>query len=128
MAREAGIAPDRIVLDPGFGFGKRGAENSVLHAELERLQALGYPLLVGTSRKSFLASRGAAAELRLAASLASDTAAVLAGAHLIRTHDVAAARAACDVADAILHARTAVSLRPLIEQATTTADADSLRE
>ena len=53
-AARAGIARSRMVLDPGFGFGKRGDENMALHAGLDRLAALGYPLLVGTSRKRFL--------------------------------------------------------------------------
>ena len=103
-AQTAALPPDTIVLDPGFGFGKQGAENMELHAGLEQLAALGYPLLVGTSRKRFLTSQGlhAAPEARLAASTASNTAAILAGAHILRVHDVAAAAAAAHVADALL--------------------------
>lgn len=105
MARAATIDPLHVVLDPGFGFGKRGSENYTLHAELDALCEMGYPLLVGTSRKGFLAAREARPEVRMAASMASDTAAILSGAHIIRAHDVAAARAASDVADSILQAR-----------------------
>ncbi len=109
-ALAAGIAKERIVLDPGLGFGKSLDENYPLLANLHQLHTLGYPLLVGASRKSFLAhtvgslsrqdapSRAAAA---LHATLAAHTAAILAGAHLIRVHDVAAARQAAAVADAI---------------------------
>jgi len=98
------------VLDPGLGFGKSLDENYPLLANLHQFHTLGYPLLVGASRKSFLAhtvspycsqdapSRAAAA---LHATLAAHTAAILAGAHLIRVHDVAAARQAAAVADAI---------------------------
>ncbi len=104
MARAAGIEARRIVVDPGFGFGKRGDENFTLHAGLALLGELEYPVLVGTSRKRFLTAAlpDAGIEARLAASTASNAAAVLAGAHVVRAHDVAAARAACGVADAIL--------------------------
>ena len=103
-AQAAALPQDTIVLDPGFGFGKQGAENMELHASLEQLATLGYPLLIGTSRKRFLTPRGldAAPESRLAASTASNTAAILAGAHILRVHDVVAAAAAAHVADSLL--------------------------
>lgn len=110
MARGAGLEDSRMVIDPGFGFGKRGEENYVLHAQLGLLRELALPVLVGTSRKRFL--RGAAAAMstedRLSASTASNVAAILAGAHVLRVHDVAAARAAAAVADCILAAHVAV--------------------
>ncbi|SNT33294.1 Dihydropteroate synthase [Granulicella rosea] len=113
-AQAAGIARQSIVLDPGFGFGKRGDENLRLHAELDGLQALGYPMLAGTSRKSFLRQlltrrpphmQEPAPEARAAADAASEVAAILAGAHLLRVHDVVTAVAAAAVADAILAGR-----------------------
>jgi dihydropteroate synthase len=110
-ALAAGIARDHVVLDPGFGFGKRGAENFVLLSGFNALHALGYPLLAGLSRKSFLASPPEnssvpvrAATSRLAATLAATTAAILAGAHIVRVHDVRACREAAATADAIRQA------------------------
>ena len=111
-AREAvtHIAASRIVLDPGFGFGKSFEENFPLVARFESLHALGYPLLGGVSRKSFI-GRMLATEMgdapledRLHGTLAIETALVLKGAHIIRTHDVRASRDAARAADAILQA------------------------
>jgi dihydropteroate synthase len=86
----AGIASSRILLDPGFGFGKTLAHNYQLLAELARLRALGLPLLVGVSRKSMI---GAVVErppeARLAGSLAAAALALERGASIIRAHDVA---------------------------------------
>jgi dihydropteroate synthase len=109
-ATAAGVLQERIVIDPGFGFGKRLEENYPLLAELGRLAELGLPLLSGTSRKGFLASTlapmfGGAAppmDARLHATTASNVAAILAGAHIIRTHDVRPAVEAAAVADRIL--------------------------
>ena len=104
------IGRERIVLDPGFGFGKSFEENYPLAAHFETLGELGYPLLGGVSRKSFigrmLASTGGDASLgdRLHGTLAVETALVLKGAHIIRTHDVGASRDAVRAADAILRA------------------------
>ncbi len=107
-ARTAGIRPERMVLDPGFGFGKAGDENYPLLANLDALHALGFPILAGTSRKSFLGHTLSSIyrnvvppDERDVASAASITAAVLAGAHLVRVHDVRTAREAVAVADAI---------------------------
>jgi dihydropteroate synthase len=117
-ALDSGVAHDSIVLDPGFGFGKNFDENYPLLANLGTLAELGYPLLVGTSRKSFLCRTVARrlAELsgqsvpdlrpdaRLTATVASVTAAVLNGAHLVRVHDVRPAVEAVAIADAVLNA------------------------
>jgi dihydropteroate synthase len=85
----AGIGRDRIALDPGFGFGKTAAHNLQLLAALPALAALGYPLLVGLSRKSTLgALTGRAPEERVAASIAAALAAVVRGASIVRVHDV----------------------------------------
>ncbi len=87
----AGVAADRIVLDPGIGFGKTVAHNVALLAHQDRLQALGLPVLVGWSRKSSLgAITGRPQADRLPASLAAALAAVLKGARVLRVHDVAA--------------------------------------
>jgi|SRR6187402_520576 len=100
-AKEAKIAPERIVLDPGFGFGKRGEENLTLLAHFGELHSLGLPLLAGLSRKGFLAPHLAPRD-RVPATIAANTAAILAGAHILRVHDVAAARQAADLTDSLL--------------------------
>ena len=85
----AGIAGDRIVLDPGFGFGKTVAHNLALLRWLEELVALGYPLAVGLSRKSTIgALTGREVDERLAGSVAAALAAVERGAAIVRVHDV----------------------------------------
>lgn len=107
----AGVRRERIVLDPGFGFGKSFDENYPLISRFSELQAAGFPLLIGTSRKSFigrtLASQGTDAPVasRLYGTLATETALILKGAHIIRTHDVRPAVEAARIADAILKAR-----------------------
>jgi dihydropteroate synthase len=132
-ATGAGIEPESIVVDPGFGFGKIGRENFSLLAGMERLAELGCGVLAGVSRKGFLgeavkavqargggagealwlahaAGEGRAgadanlAEARRTASIAAQVAAVLAGAHVIRAHDVQQAREAAAVADEVLRA------------------------
>ena len=89
--RALGVAADRIVVDPGFGFGKTHAHNIELHRRLPQLLRLGYPLLVGWSRKSTLGTiTGRPTDQRLAASLAAALAAAHRGARVLRVHDVAA--------------------------------------
>jgi dihydropteroate synthase len=110
QAEAAGIGAERIVVDPGFGFGKRGTENFALLAGLRRLRELGRPLLIGLSRKGFLgeavrpvqAKKVEVAIARRVATEAANVAAVLAGAHVLRVHDLQAAREAAAVADAVL--------------------------
>ena len=104
---QAGISAQRLVLDPGFGFGKTTAHNLALLAALPRLTGGPYPVLAGLSRKSMLQSlTGRAVAERLAGSLALATAAVLGGARIIRAHDVAATVDAVRVAQAINEARS----------------------
>lgn len=92
-ALAAGIAPGRIVLDPGLGFGKTAAQNLELLARLDELAALGAPLLVGASRKSFLGQvTGEPPAGRLAGSLAAAAWCARGGAALVRVHDVGATR------------------------------------
>lgn len=101
----SGIARERIVVDAGFGFGKNLGQNFPVLARLDELHGLGFGVLAGMSRKSFL-RRGPEQppEERLAASLAAAAAAVLAGAHVLRVHDVGPTREAARVADALLGA------------------------
>jgi dihydropteroate synthase len=95
----AGVARDKVVIDPGFGFGKSLRHNLDLLKNLQRLCASGLPVLVGLSRKSmFNALLGRATDARLPASLAAATIAVLNGAAIVRAHDIAATRDAIRVA------------------------------
>ena len=110
-ARLAGIPDDRVVLDPGIGFFRQGPRSWDLHdvavlAGLHELSALGRPLGVGVSRKSFIGAitRRPATADRLAGSLAATAVAVLNGAALIRTHDVAETLDAARVAERVLEA------------------------
>jgi dihydropteroate synthase len=111
-ATHAGIASESILLDPGYGFGKRFNENFSLLARQQELLALGRPLLVGLSRKSFLGhalaplygDKSAPVQARETASIAALVAAILHGASIVRVHDVRPAVEAAAIADAILNA------------------------
>jgi dihydropteroate synthase len=121
QAVAAGITRDRLVLDPGFGFGKRFDDNYPLLAHFSEFSRLGLPLLAGPSRKSFIGRavgrrmaeiagtepRDASADQRLYGTLAAITACVLQGAHIVRVHDVRAAVEALAVVDAIVTAAQA---------------------
>ncbi len=112
VALDSGIQRQAIVMDPGFGFGKNFEENYPLLANLGRLNQLGFPLLAGTSRKSFIGRTLAGSRRvevvspsdRLFGSLAATVASILHGAHIVRVHDVASAVDAAAVADAVLAA------------------------
>src|SRR5690606_669597 len=106
-AHAAGIARSAIVLDPGFGFAKRAEHSMQALAGFARLHALGYPLLSGPSRKSFLqAGLGERPPSgRLWGTAAAVTASVLAGAHIVRVHDVAEMVDVVRVADAVARIR-----------------------
>ena len=105
QALEAGIAREAIVLDPGLGFAKRPEHNFALLDRLASVTALGHPVMVGPSRKRFLgAATGEPVDRRDAATAAACVAARIRGARLFRVHDVAAAREALMVADAVLGA------------------------
>lgn len=102
-AVQGGVPADHVWLDPGFGFGKNGEENYDLLAGLDRLHSLGSPLVVGTSRKSFIGTTlGAPADQRVWGTAATVTAAILSGVHIVRVHDVAAMVQVARVADQIL--------------------------
>ena len=119
-AQEAGIARDQIVLDPGYGFGKRFSENYVLLNRQAELLKLGRPLLAGLSRKSFLGhtlaplfdGSDAPPDARENASLAAMTAAILHGASIVRVHQVRPAVEAARIADAILASGSAMQDAP----------------
>ncbi len=106
----AGNAPPRVVLDPGYGFGKSYDENYPLLAHQDELRSLGRPILAGLSRKSFLGRvlaplhGGVSAPVneRANATITATTTAILAGAHIVRVHDVRPAVEAARIADAIL--------------------------
>lgn len=101
-ATAAGIDRERILLDPGIGFGKTLEHNLTLLRKLPSLAALGRPLLVGVSRKAFIGRiLGVEADQRLEGSLAAAVAAVLGGARLVRVHDVKETVRAVRIADAI---------------------------
>ncbi len=101
-AKAAGIAPERLVLDPGFGFGKTLAHNLALLGHLGEVSADGLPILAGLSRKSMLgAITGQPVEARLGASIAAALLAVERGAAIVRVHDVAETRAALAVLQAV---------------------------
>jgi len=109
-AEAAGIAREKMVVDPGFGFGKLGAENVPLLAGISRMSELGLPVLAGVSRKGFLgelvsgmqAAEMDVASARRTATIAANVAAILGGAHVVRVHEVRAAREAAAVADAVM--------------------------
>jgi dihydropteroate synthase len=111
-AAAAGVAPEAIVLDPGYGFGKRWDENYALLARQAELLTLGRPLLAGLSRKSFLGrtlaplhgGQEAPVGARETASVAALVAAILHGASIVRVHNVRAAVEAARIADAVLAA------------------------
>jgi dihydropteroate synthase len=105
-ARAAGIPADAIVLDPGIGFGKTVPDNCRLLRRLDLLAAVGYPVLVGVSRKGFIGelAGGRASGERLHGTAAAVALAVAGGARLIRVHDVAAMRDVVRVAEAVAEA------------------------
>lgn len=101
LAERAGVSPDAIIVDPGIGFGKTAAHNLELLRRLSELQALGRPVLVGPSRKSFIGRVLGADGLVEEGTAAAVVAAILHGANLVRVHDVARLRWAVRMADAI---------------------------
>ena len=109
IARRAGVSKSLIVLDPGIGFGKTVAQNFELLARLPVLAHLGFPLLVGTSRKKFIGTAlgGAPENERRWGTAATVAASILGGAHIVRVHDVAEMAQVARVTDAILRTRQA---------------------
>lgn len=102
-AEAAGVAADRILIDPGLGFAKTGPQSLELLAHVGELRSLGYPVVVGASRKSFLGAAlgGVPVGERVEASVAAAVLAARAGAHIVRVHDVAATARALAVVEAV---------------------------
>jgi dihydropteroate synthase len=102
MAESAGLDPGQIIIDPGIGFGKTVEDNLLILKHLYEFRILGKPILLGTSRKSFIGKiLNAEVENRLEGTLSSIAIGVLNGAHIIRSHDVVHAKRAIAVADAV---------------------------
>jgi dihydropteroate synthase len=107
-ARNYGVKQSQMVIDPGIGFGKSYSQNYELLAKLPELAKLGYPLMVGTSRKGFLGAglaengQSAPAEERIYGTAATVAASILNGAHIVRVHDIAEMAQVARVADAVL--------------------------
>jgi dihydropteroate synthase len=108
IARRAGVAKSQIIVDPGIGFGKSYAQNYELIAKLPALAKLGYPLLVGTSRKGFLGAtlarhgKPAPPSQRIWGTAATVTTSILNGAHIVRVHDVGEMLRVARVCDALV--------------------------
>lgn len=111
LARRAGLARSQIILDPGIGFGKSAEQNCELIARLDEIAKLGFPLMLGTSRKGFIGKLlgGAPSFERMWGTAATVAASILQGAHIVRVHDVAEMVQVARVADAILSPRLASS-------------------
>jgi dihydropteroate synthase len=107
IARKAGLAKSQIILDPGIGFGKSYKQNYEILQRLPQLAKLGFPLLVGASRKSFLGAtlaregKPASPEERIWGTAAAVTASILNGAHIVRVHDLAEMVQVARVADSV---------------------------
>lgn len=101
----AGVGKDCIVIDPGIGFGKTPEDNYKIIRNLSELKALGMPVMIGTSRKSFIGRiTGGEPDERMEGTAATVTAAIMNGCHIIRVHDVVAMKKVAAVTDAIVHA------------------------
>lgn len=117
IARKAGVEKSQIILDPGIGFGKSLAQNYELLEKVPQLAKLGYPLLVGTSRKGFLGAtlarngKPASPEDRIWGTSVTVTAAILNGAHIVRVHDVAEMVQVARVADRLANPHLRRALR-----------------
>ncbi|HET7151601.1 MAG TPA: dihydropteroate synthase [Candidatus Acidoferrum sp.] len=111
IARDEGMPKSQIILDPGIGFGKSFAQNYELLERLPQLAKLGYPLLVGTSRKGFLGAtlardgKPAPPDERIWGTAATVTASILNGAHIVRVHDVPEMVQIARVADCLVNSR-----------------------
>lgn len=102
LAETAGVAREQMVIDPGIGFGKRLEDNFTILRELNRLQELALPILVGPSRKSFIGQTlNLPPDERLEGTAAAVTASILGGAHIVRLHDVKQMKRVTTIADAI---------------------------
>ena len=104
IAQEASIQKENIILDPGIGFGKTVEENLVLINHLDKIKAMGYPVLIGPSRKSFIgATLNLTADQRIEGMAAATAISIVRGANIIRVHDVQAMLRVARMCDAILN-------------------------
>lgn len=104
-AREAGVPDDQIIVDPGIGFGKTVTQNLAIINQIDRIKALGFPVLLGASRKSFIGRvLDVPVDQRLEGSAAASAIGILRGADIIRVHDVEAMTRIARMTDAILNA------------------------
>lgn len=111
LARGAGVPDDHIILDPGLGFGKSVAQNLELLDRLAELRSLGYPLLVGPSRKSFIGyTLGLPPDQRVEGTAATVAIAIARGADIVRVHDVQAMARVARMADAVVRRRAVAEL------------------
>jgi dihydropteroate synthase len=108
-AQNCGVSSEKIILDPGIGFGKSAGQNLEILRNLDRLAAIGFPLLVGTSRKSFIGAivKNPDAD-RIWGTGATVAASIFFGAHIVRVHDVGPMRDVARVTDALVAGRIAV--------------------
>jgi dihydropteroate synthase len=107
QAQNFGVSSETIVLDPGIGFGKTAKQNLEILRNLEKLSSIGFPLLVGTSRKSFIREiLGDSESDTISGTSATVAASILFGAHIVRVHDVAAMGDVARVADSIIGERS----------------------
>jgi dihydropteroate synthase len=106
LARKVGIPKDRILVDPGIGFGKTVDHNCKLIAEVGQLRKLGYPILIGTSRKTFIGKvLGTEVDDRLEGTIATNVVAVLGGVDFVRVHDVKEIKRALTMTDRLFRRR-----------------------
>ncbi|MBI3761013.1 MAG: dihydropteroate synthase, partial [Chloroflexi bacterium] len=103
LALAAGVAPERIIVDPGIGFGKTVEQNLELIRRLDELTALGYPLLVGPSRKSFVGyTLNLPPDQRVEGTAAAVALCIAHGADIVRVHDVGVMKRVAALADAVV--------------------------
>ena len=106
MALDAGIGRHNLVVDPGIGFGKTGAQNLEIMRKLADMKALNRPILIGTSRKSFIKNvLGEDSEALLLGTAATLATGICNGADMVRVHDVGAMSLVCRMSDAIIRGR-----------------------
>lgn len=106
LAKTAGIKPNNIILDPGIGFGKGVDDNFELIRELGQIVAMGYPVLLGTSRKAFIGEvLGVGVQDRLEGTAATVTAGIMKGARIVRVHDVKTVKRTTLISDRIFRGR-----------------------
>ncbi len=118
MALEAGVPADKILIDPGIGFGKTLEHNLELIARLGEIAGIGYPVVLGVSRKAFIGKLTGEAPVsdRLEGAISASVLGIANGASIIRAHDVKASRRAADVADAILRCQAAIPAKAGIQR------------